>query len=65
MRLLDEHRPGGRLRRPRDHGRLQKYTIETCIAKGIRSRIEIGNWEDAKPYMDLFVIWTTASAPTP
>ena len=34
----------------------QKYTIETCIAKGIRPRIEIGNWEDAKSYMDMGVI---------
>ena len=34
----------------------QKYTIETCIDKGIRPRIEIGKWEDAKPYMDMGVI---------
>ena len=34
----------------------ETYTIETCIKKGIRPRIEITKWEDAKPYMDMGVI---------
>ena len=32
------------------------FTINTCIQMGIRPRIEINAWEDAKPYMDMGVI---------
>ena len=34
----------------------QKYTIETCIAKGIRPRIEVGPWREAVEYLDMGVI---------
>ena len=36
-----------------DVKKAETYTIETCIKKGIRPRIEITKWEDAKPYMDM------------
>ena len=39
-----------------DVKKAETYVIETCIKNGIRPRIEIENWEDAKPYMDKGVI---------
>ncbi len=47
--------------RPGDHEHpevleAQKFTIETCIKKGIRPRIEVNAWGDAKKYMDMGVI---------
>ena len=34
----------------------EKLIIETCLKKGIRPRVEINEWEEAKPYMDMGVI---------
>jgi 4-hydroxy-2-oxoheptanedioate aldolase len=47
--------------RPGDHTHpevleAQKYTIETCIKKGIRPRIEVDTWDGAKEYLDMGVI---------
>lgn len=33
----------------------EKYTIETALEKGIRPRVELGNPDDAKPYLDMGV----------
>lgn len=34
----------------------EKYTIETCLKKGIRPRVEISTWEEAKEYLDMGII---------
>lgn len=39
-----------------DIKKAEKLTIETCLKKGIRPRVEINEWEEAKPYMDMGVI---------
>ena len=33
----------------------ERYTIETALKMGVRPRVEINRWEDAKPYIDMGV----------
>ena len=39
-----------------DIKKAEQLTIETCLQKGIRPRVEINQWEEAKPYMDMGVV---------
>ena len=48
-RLLDEHRPGGRLHAPGDHGGAEVHDRDLHRqGHGSRPRIEIGNWEPTR-----------------